>query len=52
MLDRHQYRGWRGRETTLMVGYERAIRFDFSQRTRHSAILRLEVRGGGRRFTR
>lgn len=52
MLDRHQYRGWRGRETTLMVGYERALRFDFSQRTRHSAILRLDVRGGGRRITR
>lgn len=52
MLDRRSPRSWRGRETTVMLGYERAIRFDFRDRPRHSAIMRVELRGGGRQIGR
>jgi phosphatidylglycerophosphate synthase len=52
LLERQSEAGWRGLETTVQVGYERARRFAFGGGTRHAALLQLQLRaprGGIRR---
>ncbi len=35
--------GWRGYQTSVRVGYERALRFNWTARTQHSALLELSL---------
>jgi hypothetical protein len=44
MLNWLQYRGWRGYESSLRLGYERIVRFNWTDRTRHAAVLEWSLR--------
>jgi hypothetical protein len=44
LLERQSEAGWRGLETTVQVGYERARRFAFGGGTRHAALVELQLR--------
>jgi phosphatidylglycerophosphate synthase len=47
LLERLTEAGWRGLETTVRIGYERALRFAFSGGTRHAALVELQLRAPG-----
>lgn len=44
MLNWLQHQGWRGYESSVRLGYERIVRFNWTERTRHAAVFELSLR--------